>query len=109
LGERLLLFSVLLPHFEVVFPFEHRGTLGGLFWPLKCALSGMTANCHISERLKGSCDICGRWPDRLHLPEELHGWYCPNCCPACKPKPATRQPDNQRPEAPPPDPALWAA
>ncbi len=20
----------------------------------------------------------------LHMPEELHGWYCAECCPACK-------------------------
>jgi hypothetical protein len=44
----------------------------------------MRPNCHISERVKGCCDVCGNWPNRLHMPEELHGWYCAACCPACK-------------------------
>jgi hypothetical protein len=22
------------------------------------------------------------------MPEDLHGWYCPTCCPACKALPA---------------------
>jgi len=47
----------------------------------------MRPNCHISERVKGCCDICGNWPNRLHMPEELHGWYCAACCPACKAQP----------------------
>jgi hypothetical protein len=21
------------------------------------------------------------------MPEDLHGWYCPECCPACKVQP----------------------
>jgi hypothetical protein len=45
-----------------------------------------TNTCHISERLKGCCDTCGEWPAKLHMPEELHGWYCGDCCPACHPK-----------------------
>ncbi len=53
----------------------------------------MTLNCHISDRLRGSCDICGMWPARLHLPEEMHGWYCQRCCPACNLRAALRQPD----------------
>ena len=31
----------------------------------------MRPNCHISERLKGSCDICGNWPNRLHMLEQF--------------------------------------
>ncbi len=46
----------------------------------------MRPNCHISERVRGCCDVCGNWPNRLHMPEELHGWYCAQCCPACNPK-----------------------
>jgi hypothetical protein len=46
----------------------------------------MESNCHISERLKGCCDTCGEWPSKLHMPEELHGWYCTDCCPACHPE-----------------------
>jgi hypothetical protein len=46
----------------------------------------METTCHISERLKGCCDTCGEWPGKLHMPEELHGWYCADCCPACHPE-----------------------
>jgi hypothetical protein len=49
--------------------------------------SNMRPNCHISERVKGCCDICECWPAYLHMPEDLHGWYCPDCCPACKVQP----------------------
>jgi hypothetical protein len=24
------------------------------------------------------------------MPEELHGWYCTDCCPACNPKVAAQ-------------------
>jgi hypothetical protein len=51
----------------------------------------MKDNCHISERVKGCCDICGDWPSLLHMPEELHGWFCSNCCPACNPKTALKK------------------
>lgn len=50
----------------------------------------MRPNCHISERVKGCCDICGNWPNHLHMPEELHGWYCSKCCPACKAQPIAK-------------------
>ena len=50
----------------------------------------MKPNCHISERLKGSCDVCETWPGRLHMPEDVHGWYCEKCCPVCNPKLASR-------------------
>ncbi len=53
----------------------------------------MRPNCHISERVKGCCDICGNWPNRLHMPEEVHGWYCTHCCPVCNAQPAAHQPD----------------
>lgn len=52
----------------------------------------MRSNCHISERIKGCCDICGYWPNLLHMPEDLHGWYCPRCCPACKVQPHSMPP-----------------
>jgi hypothetical protein len=51
----------------------------------------MRPNCHISERVKGCCDICECWPNQLHMPEDLHGWYCPTCCPACKAQPAIEE------------------
>jgi hypothetical protein len=25
------------------------------------------------------------------MPEDLHGWYCPTCCPACKAQPALEE------------------
>jgi hypothetical protein len=55
-------------------------------------------DCHISTRVKGECDRCGEVPARLHMPLELHGWYCERCCPACnsvaKPvKPAVEHPE----------------
>jgi hypothetical protein len=56
----------------------------------------MRPNCHISVRIKGCCDTCGNWPSQLHMPEELHGWYCGHCCPACKAQPAAPS----APEAP---------
>jgi len=69
-------------------------------------LAFMRPNCHISERVKGCCDVCGNWPNRLHMPEEMHGWYCAACCPACKaqpfaqPQPQAQQPQSDRPEDP---------
>jgi len=60
----------------------------------------MRPNCHISERVKGCCDICGNWPNRLHMPEDLHGWYCAACCPACKPKAMPQQPEAAPAEPP---------
>ena len=44
----------------------------------------MKSDCHVSERLQACCDVCREWPERLHMPEEIHGWYCARCCPACK-------------------------
>ncbi len=41
--------------------------------------------CHISFRVRGECDTCGQVPTRLHMPLEVHGWYCERCCPVCKP------------------------
>ena len=48
----------------------------------------MRPKCHVSVRIKGCCDTCGNWPNHLHMPEDLHGWYCGHCCPACKAQPA---------------------
>jgi hypothetical protein len=40
------------------------------------------------------------------MPEELHGWYCSNCCPACKAQPiAAQQPQPEAVQ----DPASQAA
>jgi len=39
--------------------------------------------CHVSKIAKGDCDACGQATDALHMPEELHGWYCAKCCPVC--------------------------
>jgi hypothetical protein len=58
----------------------------------------MRPKCHISVRIKGCCDTCGNWPNHLHMPEDLHGWYCGHCCPACKAQAA--EPPGA--EAPPP-------
>jgi hypothetical protein len=43
----------------------------------------MTRPCHISKIARGECDICRCSTDALHMPEELHGWYCAKCCPVC--------------------------
>ncbi|MBV9506999.1 MAG: hypothetical protein JO323_18565 [Acidobacteriia bacterium] len=51
----------------------------------------MRSTCHISTRVKGCCDICESWPEELHMPEDLHGWYCPACCPACKAQPTVQE------------------
>jgi len=40
--------------------------------------------CHISKNVKGECDTCGRTVEHLHMPEEIHGWYCAACCPVCR-------------------------
>jgi len=70
-------------------------------------------NCHISERVKGCCDLCGNWPNRLHMPEEMHGWYCSHCCPVCNAQPVAQppaeQPASPEPQAPVKDPASQAA
>jgi hypothetical protein len=29
------------------------------------------------------------------MPEELHGWYCASCCPACKPQQMMKPPAEQ--------------
>lgn len=69
----------------------------------------MRPNCHISERVKGCCDVCGNWPNRLHMPEEMHGWYCAACCPACKAQPIAQPQPQPQPEEQPADPASQAA
>lgn len=43
----------------------------------------MTTLCHISKTVSGECDACHRPVDHLHMPEEVHGWYCAHCCPVC--------------------------
>jgi hypothetical protein len=43
----------------------------------------MTNLCHVSKTVKGECDTCGRTVEHLHMPEEVHGWYCALCCPVC--------------------------
>lgn len=43
----------------------------------------MTQLCHISKLVKGECDTCGQTTEHLHMPEEVHGWYCAKCCPVC--------------------------
>ena len=48
----------------------------------------MAPQCHISK-VKGQCDRCGKTSDNLHMPEEIHGWYCAQCCPLCR---AQKQP-----------------
>jgi hypothetical protein len=52
--------------------------------------------CHLSQKIKGECDRCGRVPAELHLPELFHGFYCSTCCPECSPA-RTKQPE-QEPE-----------
>jgi len=58
----------------------------------------MRLNCHISVRVKGCCDTCGNWPNHLHMPEEMHGWYCGRCCPACKARAAELQRQGPQPQ-----------
>jgi hypothetical protein len=43
----------------------------------------MTTLCHISKTVKGECDTCHRTVEHLHMPEEVHGWFCAHCCPVC--------------------------
>jgi hypothetical protein len=43
-------------------------------------------SCHLSKRVKGECDKCGIVPPQLHMPEDVHGWYCAACCPVCQPQ-----------------------
>jgi len=43
------------------------------------------------------------------MPEDLHGWYCGHCCPACKaqaaePPPAEATPPSEAAEVPQPAP-----
>jgi hypothetical protein len=43
----------------------------------------MNSLCHVSTKVKGECDVCHRTGQALHMPEEVHGFYCAQCCPIC--------------------------
>ncbi len=43
----------------------------------------MEQRCHQSKKVHGTCDVCGRDVEVLHMPEEIHGFYCEKCCPVC--------------------------
>lgn len=43
----------------------------------------MSPLCHLSKTIRGTCDKCGNVAEVLHMPEEIHGWYCERCCPVC--------------------------
>ncbi|MFB3829505.1 MAG: hypothetical protein ACE15B_22230 [Bryobacteraceae bacterium] len=58
-------------------------------------------DCHISIRVRGECDNCGQVPVRLHMPMEMHGWYCEQCCPVCKQAAKANQKQEPRPAAEP--------
>jgi len=30
-----------------------------------------------------ACEACGNEPDLVHVPVQVAGAYCPNCCPCC--------------------------
>ncbi len=52
----------------------------------------MTPECRISKHVYGECDHCKTWTERLHMPEEMNGWYCSQCCPVCLNKEAQKSP-----------------
>jgi hypothetical protein len=45
--------------------------------------------CIESSSSTAVCTACGARPETLHLLLFQRGTYCPGCCPACAPKPAT--------------------
>lgn len=47
----------------------------------------MRIECRQTGKVRGCCDGCGVWPELLHLPEKVHGWYCGRCCPVCGQRP----------------------
>jgi hypothetical protein len=45
----------------------------------------LSRDCKRSTTMRGTCDQCGTTPDVLHIPLRVHGWFCPQHCPACNP------------------------
>lgn len=52
--------------------------------------------CHLSKKVRGECDKCGIVPSQLHMPENVHGWYCASCCPVCRVQRQTVEPVKER-------------
>lgn len=48
-----------------------------------------------SRNIAARCDVCGAWPEEIHLPLKRHGFFCAEHCPCC----------NQAEESGPPAPA----
>ena len=40
-------------------------------------------NCATSFRIVGTCDVCGYVARPIHMPLEIHGFYCADHCPVC--------------------------
>ncbi len=40
-------------------------------------------NCATSFRIVGTCDVCGFVAKPIHMPLEIHGFYCSAHCPVC--------------------------
>ncbi len=40
-------------------------------------------NCATSFRIVGACDVCGAIARPIHMPLEIHGFYCAIHCPVC--------------------------
>ena len=41
--------------------------------------------CQQSATSPHRCSTCGCYPVLVHIPTGYTGWYCPKCCPVCKP------------------------
>jgi hypothetical protein len=46
--------------------------------------------CYQLSRTVLACKACGKLPDVLHVPTRHIGYFCEQCCPACREKPAAK-------------------
>ena len=44
-------------------------------------------HCVQSATVKGPCQQCGGYAEKMHTPIFARGTYCPKCCPVCSAKP----------------------
>jgi hypothetical protein len=46
--------------------------------------------CYQVRRVWLRCRTCGERPGVLHIPTHYIGYFCVQCCPACRKKPAAK-------------------
>ena len=48
------------------------------------------AACYQMSRTERYCSMCGQRPAFVHLPTRYVGYFCAQCCPACRDMPAAK-------------------